>query len=321
MTRPLVSVVVPFLNAERFLDEAIQSVIEQTWMEWELLLVDDGSTDASTPIGRRYAAADPHRIRYLEHPGHRNLGQHASRNLGLQHARGEYLAPLDADDVWLPEKLEQQIGILDAHPRAALLFGAPLYWFGWTGRPEDRRRDFVIDLRLPADRVYDPPDLLLSMLRHEAPQPCPCDALVRREMALSVGGFEEHFRGVHLVYEDMAFFSKLLLRAPAFVSGKTWDRYRQHTESCYAVAKSTGGREAARHYYLQWFRRYLRDQGFTSGPIWQTVAAELRPYRLRARLLRGARGQLRDSVERARRVARIVLPSRCRQWLRARSPW
>jgi len=131
---PLVSVVTIFLNGERFLDEAIQSVFVQRYPRWELLLVDDGSSDGSSAIGRGYAQREPARVRYFEHPGHRNLGMSASRNLGLHHARGEYLALLDADDVWLPEKLERQVAILEAHPEVALLYGAPLYWFGWTGR-------------------------------------------------------------------------------------------------------------------------------------------------------------------------------------------
>jgi len=306
---PLVSVVAIFLDAERFLEEAIQSVLTQTHPRWELLLVDDGSSDGSSAIARRYAEREPDRVRCLEHPRHRNLGMSASRNLGLRHARGEYLALLDADDVWLPEKLERQVAILEAHPEVALLFGAPLYWFGWTGRPEDRERDYVIDLKLPTERVYDPPSLLLPFLQRAAPTPCPSDVLVRREAAVSAGGFEAHFTGVHMVYEDQAFFSKLLLRAPAFASGQTWDRYRQHPESCYAVSKATGRRAVARRYYLKWFRRYLREQGQSTGPVWQAVLAELRPFSLRTRL-----------VESVRRLARATLPAAFRSWIGARLP-
>jgi glycosyltransferase involved in cell wall biosynthesis len=306
---PLVSVVAIFLNAERFLDEGIRSVLAQTYPHWELLLVDDGSSDGSSAIARGYAEREPHRVRYLEHPGHHNRGMSASRNLGLQHARGVYLALLDADDVWLPEKLERQVAILEAHPDAALLVGAPLYWFGWTGRPEDRERDYVIDLKLPADRAYDPPTLLLPFLQRAAPPPCPSDVLVRRATAVSVGGFEAHFIGVNMVYEDQAFFSKLLLRAPAFVSGETWDRYRQHPDSCYAVSKATGGREAARHYFLRWFRQYLQGQGLASGPVWQTVHAELQPFSLASRV-----------VTRVRRLARAALPAGLRSWVGARMP-
>lgn len=315
---PRVSVVVIFLNAERFLEEAIQSVIGQTRQDWELLMVDDGSSDRSSAIARRFAEREPSRVRYLEHPGHQNRGMSASRNLGIRQARGEYVALLDADDVWLPEKLERQVAILDAHPEAALVFGAPLYWFGWTGSPADSRRDFVIDLKLPANRVYHAPSLLLPFLGREAPTPCPCDVLVRRATALSVGGFEEHFRDVYQVYEDQAFFSKVLLRAPAFVSSETWDRYRQHADSCYAVAKATGGREVARHYYLKWFRQYLRKQDQDNGPVWHTVLAELRPFRVRTRFLARCRREVGRALSPARRIARALLPATLRCWIGAR---
>jgi glycosyltransferase involved in cell wall biosynthesis len=306
---PLVSVVAIFLNAERFLDEAIASVRAQTYGHWELLLVDDGSTDGSSAIARGWAERDPARVRYLEHPGHVNRGMSAARNLGLEHAQGEYLALLDADDVWLPEKLARQVAILEAHPDVGLLFGAPLYWFGWTGQAEDRARDYVIDLRLPADRRYDPPALLLPFLQRAAPTPCPSDVLIRRATAVRVGGFEAHFTGVNMVYEDQGFFSKMLLHAPAFASSETWDRYRQHPESCYAVSKATGGREVARGYFLTWFRDYLQGQGQASGPVWDVVQAELRPFGLAAR-----------AVARARSVARATLPLAWRSWLGARVP-
>jgi glycosyltransferase involved in cell wall biosynthesis len=306
---PLVSVVAIFLNAEAFLEEAIQSVLAQTYPRWELLLVDDGSSDGSTAIAQRHARRQPDRISYLEHPGHLNRGMSASRHLGLQRAKGEYLALLDADDVWLPEKLERQVTIMRQHPEVALLFGAPLYWSGWTGAAEDQARDYVIDLKIPRDRVYQPPTLLIPFLQRAAPTPCPSDVLIRRSSALHVGGFEAHFIGVNMVYEDQAFFSKLLLGAPAFASGETWDRYRQHPESCYAVSKATGGRELARRYYLKWLRQYLLDQRLANGPVWETVESELRRHSPVTRII--------DSL---RRLAQATLPLGVRSWLSSRVP-
>src|SRR5215475_5728613 len=98
--QPLVSVVIIFLNAECFIQEAIESVFAQAYPAWELLLVDDGSSDASTTIAQRYAEQHRHQVRCLEHPGHANRGMSASRNLGIRNARGPYIAFLDADDVW-----------------------------------------------------------------------------------------------------------------------------------------------------------------------------------------------------------------------------
>src|SRR5690348_3334121 len=95
---PLVSVIIIFWNAEPFLAEAVASVVAQSYPDWELLLVDDGSTDGSTALAQQIVVRDPQRMRYLEHPGHANRGMSATRNLGIAQARGTYLAFLDADD-------------------------------------------------------------------------------------------------------------------------------------------------------------------------------------------------------------------------------
>ncbi|HEY7913074.1 MAG TPA: glycosyltransferase family A protein, partial [Blastocatellia bacterium] len=142
-SKPLVSIIVPFLNAERFIDEAIESVFAQVYDNWELLLVDDGSTDDSSGRARKVAQGFPEKVRYFEHEGHQNRGLPASRNLGLKHAKGKYVALLDSDDVWLPQKLEQQVRILESYPEAAMVYGRSEYWRSWTGDDADNDRDCV----------------------------------------------------------------------------------------------------------------------------------------------------------------------------------
>ena len=90
-----------FLDAALFLAEALDSVLAESFQDFELLLVDDGWTDGSTTIARGFADRLRARGRYLEHPGDANRGMSASRNLGIRHARGPFRL-LDADDVWLP---------------------------------------------------------------------------------------------------------------------------------------------------------------------------------------------------------------------------
>ncbi|HEY9653496.1 MAG TPA: glycosyltransferase family 2 protein, partial [Coleofasciculaceae cyanobacterium] len=114
--KPLVSVVTIFLNTEKYIEEAIESIFAQTYDRWELLLVDDGSSDRSTIIALQYAQQYAGKVRYLEHETHQNRGMSASRNLGVRHAQGEYIAFLDSDDVWLPQKLERQVEILESQP-------------------------------------------------------------------------------------------------------------------------------------------------------------------------------------------------------------
>ena len=101
--QPLVSAIIIFLNGEQFIEEAIASIFAQSYNNWELLLVDDGSTDHSTMIAQKYAQKYPEKVFYLEHEGHQNKGMSASRNLGISQANGEYIGFLDADDMWLPK--------------------------------------------------------------------------------------------------------------------------------------------------------------------------------------------------------------------------
>lgn len=102
-----VSIIMPMYNSERFIREAIDSVLAQTYTDWELLVVDDGSTDNSTSIVKEYADKD-HRIRLLFNNRHIGIPS-APRNMGVSNAKGRYIAFLDSDDMWLPRKLEHQI--------------------------------------------------------------------------------------------------------------------------------------------------------------------------------------------------------------------
>jgi teichuronic acid biosynthesis glycosyltransferase TuaG len=109
--RPSVSVVTPVWNAAATLAEAVASVRAQSMPDWEMLLVDDGSTDGSGDLAARLAAAEP-RIRLIGWPERR--GAAAARNAGIRAARGRFVAFLDADDRWRPEKLRVQIGYMRA---------------------------------------------------------------------------------------------------------------------------------------------------------------------------------------------------------------
>jgi glycosyltransferase involved in cell wall biosynthesis len=310
---PRVSVVTPFLNAERFLPEAVDSVFAQAYPDWELLLVDDGSSDRSTELARHYATCAPARVRYLEHPGHQNRGISASRNLGIRHARGAYIAFLDADDVWPPTKLEQQVPILDAHPEVDLVYGTALVWYSWNGDSHEATRDYVPEMGMPLEQVTPALLLLTRTLRREALSPSPSNILVRRAAILGAGLFEEQFRGMH---EDQAFLAKLCLRSRMFVSGNCWQKYRQHAESCMASATAKGHRRAARERYLKWLRVYLAEQGRRDSEVWKIVEEQLRPYRLRHRLRSRGRQAVRAARRSALDVARQVLPQPFRAWLR-----
>jgi glycosyltransferase involved in cell wall biosynthesis len=295
---PLVSVITIFLNAERFLEEAIASVWAQSYQNWELLLVDDGATDTSPAIARRHADARPDRVRCLQHPGRANLGMSAARNLGLRAAQGDVVAFLDADDVWLESKLTAQVDALRRHPSAALVYGPTQLWYSWTGKREDLARDRPRLLGVPADTLRTPPEMIPLFLRGDAQAPSTCGALIRRDAALAVGGFEENFRGM---YEDQAFFFKVFLRHPAFAMGAVLDRYRQHPDSASAAAMRDGSYHyrhpsEAQRLFLEWLERHLIATGAGNAAVRRALRDALRPYR--HPLLRRLRGLANSAAAR-----------------------
>jgi glycosyltransferase involved in cell wall biosynthesis len=256
MTR--VSIITPFLNAGRFIEESIQSVLAQTCGNWELLLVDDGSTDASTGIALQYAAAHADRVRYLSHEHRQNRGASASRNLAARHAQGEYLAFLDADDVYLPRKLEVQVPILDAHPDVAMLYAATEYWYSWSGRPDDAGRDWVWrKYGAKPDTVIEPPQMLVRFLEDGGTVPCMGGVLVRRAAVQSVGGWEESFRRI---CTDQVFHAKLCLNFPVMIVDACLDRYRQHENSSCRMVERAGQMNSAFETYLSWLDSYVAAQ-------------------------------------------------------------
>lgn len=279
-SQPLVSCIIIFFNAEKFFEEAIESILAQTYENWELLLADDGSSDRSTEIALQYAQRYPGKVRYLEHEGHQNRGMSATRNLGIRNAKGNYIAFLDADDIWLPFKLEQQVAILESQPEAAMVYGRSHYWHSWTGNAKDSQRDFLSELSVQPDALYKPPVLLIQ--NHPLGKigaPCPSNILVRREVVEQVGGFEEQFRGMYQLYEDQGFLTKVYLHAPIFVANQCWDKYRLHPDSCTSAVNKGKKHHTVRLFFLQWLEKYLSEQGVEDTQVWDALEKALWPYR------------------------------------------
>ncbi len=279
---PLVSVVTIFYNAGKpFFEEAIASVLSQTYTHWELLLVDDGSTDVSTSIAQQYAQRYPEQIRYFEHADHQNRGMSTSRNLGIQHARGEYIALLDADDVWLSEKLARQVEVLESHPEAGMVYSATLMWHSWTGVPDDQHLDRARNLGVQPGRLVQAPELLILALQHRAETPATCGVLIRRQVVADVHGFVDAFRGM---YEDQAFFSKVFLTTAVFIERGCWDYYRQHPRGSCVVAEAHGlyhplKANSGELHFLNWLDAHLRERCDTHASVRQALTSARFPYR------------------------------------------
>jgi len=311
-TQPLVSVITIFHNEERFLAEAIESVLAQTYPRWELMLCDDGSSDGSPAIARQFATEYPDRIRYLHHPGHTNHGMSATRNLGLAHAEGEFVAFLDGDDAWVPEKLTHQVFLLQQHPEAGAVYGRLHVWHAWTRREADLARDYTQPLGVTPDSLVPGPDLLLRFLKDDIYTPS--GLLFRRTVLEEVGGYEEAFRGMH---EDGVVLAKICLKWPLYASGEVWYKYRQHPDSCCNQATAEGLDRQALCAYLEWLDNYLRETGNPLTEVADVVRERLereRPGRWKSSRAR-LRTAMGERLRRGRELGEGLIPGRVRSWV------
>jgi glycosyltransferase involved in cell wall biosynthesis len=119
--KPLVSIILPVFNAQDFLSEAIESIISQTYKNIELIIVDDSSTDDSYSIAANYKNKYPDLITLLRSKRHLNKEGEASSNIGLNYAKGKYIARMDADDISCPTRIEKQVKFLESHPNIFLV--------------------------------------------------------------------------------------------------------------------------------------------------------------------------------------------------------
>ena len=189
-TTPLVSVIVGVYNKERFVGECLRSVLAQTYTNWELIVVDDASTDNSLAEAERAIAGDS-RTRILRrktnsgHPG-------VARNEGLRAARGRYVAFLDADDLWKPEKLSVQVAFMEEHPEYPLTH---------TRCEEIDAEGRVLRVR-HGDNLPPPGDCLRELFRHCFI--CTSTVMVRKDFGEALGWFPE--KPEYRCGEDYEFF-------------------------------------------------------------------------------------------------------------------
>jgi glycosyltransferase involved in cell wall biosynthesis len=178
-TSPTVSVVIPVYNGERYLAEAITSVLDQTYKSFELIVVDDGSTDKSAAVVRSFT---DDRIRYLYQS---NGGASKARNLGVAASRGTVIAFLDSDDAWLPRKLERQVDYLASYKEV----GAVYCWYEVL-EPNGSRRACSLSVG------HDPWEIIKTGCGL-----LPSATTFRKEVLQKVGGFDEAFLGSE--YQDL----------------------------------------------------------------------------------------------------------------------
>ncbi len=298
---PAVSVVLIFYNEEQYLGDAIESVFAQTFEDWDLLLVDDGSSDGSIELARLACEARPGQVRLLQHPGGANRGMSASRHLGIEQCSGEWISFLDGDDVWLPHKLSSQLHHLAAHPQARAVYG-PLTLFGddptvpgfVDGKLYGLECDGVV---VESDRVYHPPELVTLFIPHN--DLYPSGAMFERALYHEVGGTESEFRDY---YEDGVLWLKMCLHASVFCTSESTYLYRQHADSCTGAGARAGLGVNEEIRYFDWVEQYLALQPDVAAEVWGALAEARRPYLhpYRHRLVKDIR-RVRRRLSRLRR--------------------
>ena len=306
METPLISVVMPVFNREQYLVESIESVLAQTYPHWELIIVDDGSSDGSRAIAEGYVRRLPDKIRMIAHPNHANKGISASRNLGSRAARGNFIASLDSDDLWRPYKLQSQVNIVQQHPEVGLVVGATLYFY-----PDKPQQDRVYLAGGPRDRLIEPPELFREMYPiGTGTAPSMNTLLLRKDVFERVGGWEDYFR---TTYEDQALLSKVYLSEKVFISSEIWDEYRQHATSIMSTELTGTSYFRKRYLFLAWRDRWFQAErphlAAERGMVRQALADPK---------LRFARGPVRYALwsqwrkydRLARRAVRKVIPRR-----------
>ncbi len=229
MSEPLISVVIPAFDAGAYIEAALDSVVGQTYARREIIVVDDGSTDGTAARVARYGSA----VRYLRQS---NAGQGAARNVGVAATTGEYLAFLDADDVWLPEALATQQAIAARHPASGLVAGDGIVVDG----------DHVVSERLfwgplAARLAAEPGGVLTGHLYREMVAHCPITTpgqiLIPRAVIEHVGPMrtERHLSG------DWEYYIRIAARYPIAVHRHRLVRYSYR-------AASLSGPRALRRY-------------------------------------------------------------------------
>ncbi len=205
----LVSIIIPAYNAQKYIRETIQSVLDQTYSNWELIIVNDGSNDNTEEIVERFN--DP-RLRYFKQP---NAGVSTSRNNGLEMSKGEYIAFLDADDIWLPDNLSEKITFLEHHQDCGLVHGD-------TQVINEKSEKQKIIYQGKSGWILD--DLLLW---NGCCIPAPSSILIQRNIIKKTGNWDPQLSTA----ADQEFFFRVAKNFKIGRIPKVLSLYREHTEN------------------------------------------------------------------------------------------
>jgi glycosyltransferase involved in cell wall biosynthesis len=226
---PRVSICLPSYNHAQFLPAAIDSILRQTYQDFEIIIVDDGSMDGSLQIAEDYALRHPSQILVLTHPERRNLGISETVNLAYRHCRGEYWSGLPSDDMLVPDKLERQVAFLDANPNIGWVYSyAKLV--DEVGQPLAGFQNFGEDI------TRDSHPLRRLIQKNSIPG---MTVLMRRSCTDKVGLHE-----TSIIYSDWEFWLRMLAKCPVGFLSYPLVLYRTHSYNTSSVQPHENMRRA-----------------------------------------------------------------------------
>jgi glycosyltransferase involved in cell wall biosynthesis len=211
---PRVSVCIPSFNHGPYLAAAIESVLNQIYRDFEVVIVDDGSTDGSLEIAESYAARYPSQVHVFTHPERRNLGISETVNLAYQKSRGEFWSGLPSDDMLCPDKLERQVAFLDANPKIGWVYSYARY-MEETGQP-------IVDSDLFGKDITAEANPLQSLIRGNL---IPGMTVLMRRSCTEAVGFHEP----NLIYSDWEFWLRMAMHCKFAFIAQPLVMYRMHS--------------------------------------------------------------------------------------------
>lgn len=226
LSNPLVSVIIPSFNPGKYIEYAIQSVEKQTYKNFEIIVVDDGSTDGTV----EWIKNQKGRIRYSLQE---NSGAAIARNNGVKIARGDYIAFLDADDLWSPKKLEKQLCIFKRFPEVSFVFSNGYKVYG------DNSYNYIMTSKYETkdslfEQYTDPPELIDFAWNFKINSVPTSSVVIKKELFDIVGGFPNLRRG-----QDFALWQLLLEKGKAFAIKDKLMFYRAHSTNNSSSLKQT----------------------------------------------------------------------------------
>ncbi|MGK7876190.1 MAG: glycosyltransferase family 2 protein [Xenococcaceae cyanobacterium] len=208
---PKVSVIIPTYNRSHFIKDAVDSVLAQTYQDFELIVVDDGSTDGTQEVLADYRE----RLKYIYQE---NQGRSVARNLGAKNAKGKYIAFLDSDDMWTPMKLERQLQVLETNPKIALVHCFTSGIDNKGRHCQELTECHKIHYQRTSQRGYSFEAIALECIIFTS-----CIA-VKRDIFLDLGGFDSSFDYL----EDWDFYLRLAFNHKIAVVPEALSLYRYH---------------------------------------------------------------------------------------------